>query len=63
MNKCNNEMFRSVKLIDPEGVEWGPYRRMATGLDSINIKTINYGLDNPPPFKKVNTKKDNWYFY
>ena len=56
-------MFRSVKLIDPEGVEWGPYRRMATGLDSINIKTINYGLDNPPPFKKVNTKKDNWYFY
>ena len=50
-------------LIDPEGIEWGPYRRLATSLDSVNIKTINYGLEQPPPFKKVTSWDFECYLY
>jgi hypothetical protein len=45
--------FRSITLVDSNGTEYGPYRKMATIFDSINLKTINFGLEHPPPFNDV----------
>ncbi len=39
--------------MDRNGTVYGPYRKMATTYDSINLKTINFGLEKPPPFNDV----------
>ena len=39
--------------MDSNGTEYGPYRKMATTFDSINLKTINFGLEQPPPLDDV----------
>jgi hypothetical protein len=39
--------------VDGNGTEYGPFRKMATTFDTLNLKTINYGLEQPPPFNDV----------
>ena len=46
-------LFRGITLVDSNGTEYGPYRKMATTFDSINLKTINFGLEQPPPLDDV----------
>ncbi len=41
--------------MDSNGTAYGPYRKMATTFDSINLKTINFEQEKPPlpPFNDV----------
>ena len=48
-----NHQIKSVKFTDEEGSVFGPYTKMSSVLDGINLKTINFPLGSKSPLDEV----------
>ena len=48
-----NHQIKSVMFTDEEGSVFGPYTKMSSVLDGINLKTINFPIGVKPPFDEV----------
>ena len=46
-----DHLIKSVQFTDSAGTTFGPYSRVATTFDNVNMKTVNYGLTDTSPFK------------
>ena len=66
-----NHHIKSVTFTDHQGAVFGPFTKMSSQLDDINLKTINFPVGLRPPFDEVshleimNNKQwnfSNWYF-
>ena len=47
-----DHLVRSVSFTDPRGLPYGPYTKMSSTFDPVNLKTINY-VGRAPPFGDV----------
>ena len=47
--------IRSVSFTDSKGTKYGPYTRMSSTFDLVNLKTINFPRERGPPFNAVST--------
>ena len=47
-----DHLIKSVKFQDSDGTVYGPFTKMSSAFDPVNIKTINY-LGKIPPFGNV----------
>ena len=57
-----DHLIKSVIFTDSRGTTYGPYRRMTTTHDHVNMKTINYGLDDSPMIQPGRWRyKVEWY--
>ena len=43
-----DHLIKSVEFKDSAGTVYGPYTKMSSAFDPVNIKTINYIGENPP---------------
>ena len=48
-----NHHIKSVTFTDHQGAEFGPFTKMSSQLDDINLKTINFPVGLRPPFDEV----------
>ena len=48
-----NHQIKSIKLTDQEGSVFGPFTKMSSMLDGINLKTINFPIGQKQPFDDV----------
>ena len=48
-----DHQIKSVKFTDEDGSVFGPYTKMSSMLDGINLKTINFPIGVKPPFDEV----------
>ena len=53
----DNHQIKSVKFTDQEGAVFGPFTKMSSKMDGINLKTINFPIGEKPPFDKVRLDK------
>ena len=49
-----DHLIKSISFTNTEGNVFGPYTRVATSYDNVNMKTMNYGLNGTPPFAVTN---------
>ena len=47
-----DHLVRSVSFVDARGSAYGPYTKMSSTFDPVNLKTINY-VGRAPPFGDV----------
>ena len=50
-----DHLVRSVSFTDGRGRAYGPYTKMSSTFDSVNLKTINY-VGQTPPFEDVSIR-------
>ena len=50
---AENHQIKSITLTDQEGSVYGPYTKMSSALDGINLKTINFPIGQKLPFDEV----------
>ena len=50
---AENHQVKSVKFTDEEGTVFGPYTKMSSMFDGINLKTINFPYGEKAPFDEV----------
>merc|ERR1711892_383311 len=43
-----DHLIKSVKFTDSDGTVYGPFTKISSAFDPVNIKTINYVGKNPP---------------
>ena len=61
-----NHHIKSVTFTDHQGAVFGPFTKMSSQLDDINLKTINFPVGLRPPFDEVshleimNNKQENF---
>ena len=48
-----NHHIKSVTFTDHQGAVFGPFTKMSSQLDDINLKTINFPVGLRPPFDEV----------
>ena len=48
-----DHQIKSVQFTDEEGAVFGPYTKMSSMHDGINLKTINFPLGEKTPFDEV----------
>ena len=53
MEDDEDHQIKSVKFTDEEGAVFGPYTKMSSIHDGINLKTINFPLGEKTPFDEV----------
>lgn len=56
-----DHLIKSVKFEDSDGNVYGPFTKMSSAFDPVNIKTINY-VGETPPFGNPNQLGRNWYY-
>ena len=47
-----DHLIKSIKLTDSAGNKYGPFTKMSSAFDLVNLKTINY-VGRAPPFGDV----------
>ena len=45
--------IKSVEFRDEEGNSYGPFTKMSSTMDDVNLKTINFPIGLRPPFDEV----------
>lgn len=45
--------IKSVEFRDEEGNSFGPFTKMSSTMDDVNLKTINFPIGLRPPFDEV----------
>ena len=48
-----NHHIKSVQFTDDQGTVFGPFTKMSSMRDDINLKTINFPVGRRPPFDEV----------
>jgi hypothetical protein len=48
-----DHQIKSIKFTDEDGSVFGPYTKMSSILDGINLKTINFPIGETTPFDEV----------
>ena len=48
-----NHHIKSVTFTDHKGSTYGPFTKMSSMFDDINLKTINFPVGMRPPFDTV----------
>merc|ERR1719317_1313061 len=57
-----NHQIKSVKFTDEEGSVFGPYTKMSSTLDGINLKTINFPLGSKSPLDEDAGMSKMWQY-
>ena len=55
-----NHHIKSIQFTDEEGSVFGPYTKMSSMLDVINLKTINFPIEAKLPFDEVRYILKGW---
>ena len=50
-----DHMIKSIEFTDSQGKKYGPFLRMSSDYDLINLKTINFPTGKAPPFSAVSS--------
>ena len=50
-----DHLVRSVTFTDKAGNLYGPYTSMSSLYDIINLKTVNFPVEDAPPFDHVSS--------
>merc|ERR1711892_1447782 len=56
-----DHLIKSVKFQDSDGTVYGPFTKMSSAFDPVNIKTINY-VGKKPPFGNSHQLGRKWYY-
>ena len=48
-----DHLIRSISFQDSQGQKFGPFSRMSSDFDLVNLKTINFPAGKSPPFNEV----------
>ena len=58
-----NHQIKSVMFTDEEGAVFGPYTKMSSTMDGINLKTINFPIGEKLPYDKAGVWRYtiDWY--
>jgi hypothetical protein len=59
---AENHHIKSVSFTDGQGQVFGPYTKMSSMLDTINLKTINFAFMDHSPFNKVAGESKLWKY-